>query len=55
MPASWDPISVLASKVQSGELKAADLVEKSLKLIEEKKDFNGGRQHVFISVFSKTF
>ncbi len=40
MPASWDPISVLASKVQSGELKAADLVEKSLKLIEEKKDFN---------------
>jgi aspartyl-tRNA(Asn)/glutamyl-tRNA(Gln) amidotransferase subunit A len=40
MSSQWEPIAVLAAKVQSGELKAADLVEKALKTIEAKKDFN---------------
>ncbi|HTE58041.1 MAG TPA: Asp-tRNA(Asn)/Glu-tRNA(Gln) amidotransferase subunit GatA [Verrucomicrobiae bacterium] len=36
----WDPIATLAGKVRSGETKATDLVERALKTIEEKKDFN---------------
>ncbi|HSX43477.1 MAG TPA: Asp-tRNA(Asn)/Glu-tRNA(Gln) amidotransferase subunit GatA [Candidatus Saccharimonadales bacterium] len=39
MAVSWEPIASLAEKVQSGELKAADLVEKSLKAIEEYASF----------------
>lgn len=35
----WLPIAEIAAKVQAGELKAADLVEQSLKTIEQKKDF----------------
>ncbi len=35
----WLPIAEIAQKVQAGELKAADLVERSLKIIEEKADF----------------
>ncbi len=36
---AWDPIATIAAKVQSGELKATDLVEKSLALIAEKDSF----------------
>ncbi len=36
----WLPIKEIAAKVRSGELKAADLVEQSLKTIEEKKEFD---------------
>lgn len=36
----WLPIKELAAKVQAGELKAVDLVEKALKTIEDKKDYN---------------
>lgn len=35
----WLPITELASKVQSGELKAVDLVEQSLKTIADKADY----------------
>jgi len=35
----WEPITTLAAKVNKGELKAADLVEKSLQLIAEKEDY----------------
>ncbi len=35
----WDPVSVIAGKVQSGETSAVELVEKALKVIEENKDF----------------
>jgi aspartyl-tRNA(Asn)/glutamyl-tRNA(Gln) amidotransferase subunit A len=37
--AIWEPIADLATKVQSGELKAVDLVEKSLSAIAEKEDY----------------
>ncbi len=37
---SWDPIADIATKVQSGERKAADLVEQSLKTIEAKSEYN---------------
>ncbi|HEU4914516.1 MAG TPA: Asp-tRNA(Asn)/Glu-tRNA(Gln) amidotransferase subunit GatA [Candidatus Saccharimonadales bacterium] len=37
---SWLPIADIAAKVQSGELSAADMVEKSLRAIEEKKEYN---------------
>ncbi len=37
---SWLPIVEIAKKVQSGELKATDLVEQSLKVIAEKQEFN---------------
>jgi aspartyl-tRNA(Asn)/glutamyl-tRNA(Gln) amidotransferase subunit A len=37
---SWIPVAELAAKVQAGELKAADLVEKSLKTIADKKDYD---------------
>jgi aspartyl-tRNA(Asn)/glutamyl-tRNA(Gln) amidotransferase subunit A len=36
----WLPITELAAKVQSGELKASDLVEQALKTIEEKKEYD---------------
>jgi aspartyl-tRNA(Asn)/glutamyl-tRNA(Gln) amidotransferase subunit A len=36
----WLPIAELAAKVRAGELKAADLVEQSLKTIDAKKEFN---------------
>ncbi|HMH31288.1 MAG TPA: amidase family protein, partial [Methylomirabilota bacterium] len=36
----WLPIADIAAKVQSGDLKASDLVEQSLKTIEAKKDFD---------------
>jgi aspartyl-tRNA(Asn)/glutamyl-tRNA(Gln) amidotransferase subunit A len=36
----WLPIKQLAAKVQSGQLKASDLVEQALKTIVEKQDFN---------------
>jgi aspartyl-tRNA(Asn)/glutamyl-tRNA(Gln) amidotransferase subunit A len=39
MASQWLPIKDLASKVNSGEIKASDLVEQSLKSIEDKKDF----------------
>jgi aspartyl-tRNA(Asn)/glutamyl-tRNA(Gln) amidotransferase subunit A len=39
MRSLWIPIKDIASKVQAGELKAADLVEQSLKLIEEKSEY----------------
>jgi aspartyl-tRNA(Asn)/glutamyl-tRNA(Gln) amidotransferase subunit A len=37
---SWKPVAEIASAVQAGELKAIDLVEQSLKFIEQKADFN---------------
>jgi aspartyl-tRNA(Asn)/glutamyl-tRNA(Gln) amidotransferase subunit A len=36
----WLPISDIANKVQTGELKAVDLVEQSLKRIEEHSEYN---------------
>lgn len=36
----WLPIKELAAKVQAGELTATELVERALKNIEDKKDFN---------------
>lgn len=39
MSSQWLPISDIAVKVQSGELKASDLVETSLRTIEDNKDF----------------
>lgn len=36
----WPAISDIAAGVQSGTLKATDLVEKALKAIEDKKEFN---------------
>ncbi len=36
----WLPIDELAAKVQAGTLKAVDLVERALKTIEEKKDYD---------------
>jgi len=36
---AWDSIASIAAKVQSGELKAVDLVEKSLSLIAENDSF----------------
>lgn len=35
----WLPIADIAAKVQAGKLKAADLVEQSLKTIEDKKEY----------------
>lgn len=37
--AVWEPIADIVAKVQKGELKAADLVEKSLAAIAEKEEF----------------
>lgn len=39
MSSQWLPISAIAAKVQSGELKAVDLVEQALAAIEDKQDF----------------
>jgi aspartyl-tRNA(Asn)/glutamyl-tRNA(Gln) amidotransferase subunit A len=36
----WLPITEIAAKVQSGQLKARDLVEQSLKTISEKSEYN---------------
>ncbi|MEJ0073550.1 MAG: Asp-tRNA(Asn)/Glu-tRNA(Gln) amidotransferase subunit GatA [Candidatus Saccharibacteria bacterium] len=36
---AWEPIAEIAKKVRSGELKAADLVERSLEAIEEKQEY----------------
>lgn len=36
----WPSIAEIASKVQSGKLKATDLVEQSLKTIEDKKEYD---------------
>lgn len=36
----WLPVATIAEKVQAGELKAAELVDRSLKTIEEKQDYN---------------
>lgn len=36
---SWEPIAVLAKKVQAGDLTATELVEKSLKTITEKSGY----------------
>jgi aspartyl-tRNA(Asn)/glutamyl-tRNA(Gln) amidotransferase subunit A len=36
----WLPISELASKVQAGELSASELVDRALKTIEEKAEYN---------------
>lgn len=36
----WDPIATLAAKVRSGEVKAADLVEQSLRAIDAKADYH---------------
>src|SRR4051812_21926749 len=35
----WIPIPAIASKVNSGELKAVDLVEQSLQIIEDKAEY----------------
>lgn len=40
MNSDWPSISEIASKVQSGELKSVDLVEKSLRKIDENKEYN---------------
>lgn len=40
MASQWLPITELAEKVQSGQLKARDLVEKSLKTISEKSEYD---------------
>jgi aspartyl-tRNA(Asn)/glutamyl-tRNA(Gln) amidotransferase subunit A len=37
--AAWAPIADIANDVKSGKLKAADLVEKALKAINDKQDF----------------
>lgn len=37
--AVWEPISVIAAKVQAGELKAADLVEQALEAIADKAEY----------------
>ncbi|HSX31101.1 MAG TPA: Asp-tRNA(Asn)/Glu-tRNA(Gln) amidotransferase subunit GatA [Candidatus Saccharimonadales bacterium] len=37
--AAWEPIADLAAKVQKGELKAVDLVEKALAAIDEKAEY----------------
>jgi Asp-tRNA(Asn)/Glu-tRNA(Gln) amidotransferase A subunit family amidase len=36
----WDSIADLAEGVRNGKLTASDLVKKSLRLIEENKEFN---------------
>lgn len=36
----WKPIAKLAADVQSGSIKAVDLVERALKTIEERKEFD---------------
>jgi aspartyl-tRNA(Asn)/glutamyl-tRNA(Gln) amidotransferase subunit A len=36
----WEPIAVLAGNVQTGKVKATELVEQALRTIDEKKDFN---------------
>jgi aspartyl-tRNA(Asn)/glutamyl-tRNA(Gln) amidotransferase subunit A len=40
MASLWLPIAEIAAKVQAGELTATELVERALKAIEDKKEFN---------------
>jgi aspartyl-tRNA(Asn)/glutamyl-tRNA(Gln) amidotransferase subunit A len=40
MPSQWAPLKELALGVQAGKLKAVDLVEKSLKTIEDNKEYD---------------
>src|SRR5665213_1141731 len=40
MASQWLPVAEIAEGVGSGKLKATDLVEKSLKTIADKKEFN---------------
>lgn len=40
MASQWLPIADIASKVNSGELKATDLVKQSLKTLEQNKDYD---------------
>lgn len=40
MSSQWPAIAEIVRKVQSGELKAAELVEQALKTIEDKSEFN---------------
>jgi len=40
MASQWPPVAELAAGVRAGELKAADLVERSLKTITDKKDYD---------------
>ncbi|MEK7602874.1 MAG: Asp-tRNA(Asn)/Glu-tRNA(Gln) amidotransferase subunit GatA [Patescibacteria group bacterium] len=40
MSSQWQPISDLAAKVCNGELKAVDLIERALKTIHDKKEFD---------------
>lgn len=40
MAVQWPPIADIAAKVRSGKLRAADLVEQSLKAVEDKKDYH---------------
>ena len=42
---TWEPIELLVKKVQNSQLSATELVNKSLKLIEEKSDY-----HAILSV-----
>ena len=37
---NWLPIAEIAAKVNAGELKAADLVDHALKVIEDKKEYD---------------
>jgi Asp-tRNA(Asn)/Glu-tRNA(Gln) amidotransferase A subunit family amidase len=39
MADAWEPIADIARKVETGELKAVDLVEKSLAAIAEHEDY----------------
>lgn len=39
MPSQWPPINEIAGKVNAGQLKAVDLVEKSLNAIKDKAEF----------------
>lgn len=45
---SWEPIEQLALKVQKGQVTALELVEKSLKIIEEKQEF-----HALLEILAK--
>ena len=40
MASQWLPIAEIAAGVQSGSLKAVDLVEQALQTIESKQDYN---------------
>ena len=52
MRSQWPAIAAIAEKVQKGELKAADLVNKALKTIEEKKEYI---DELLIDISRKTY